>query len=663
MSSSLFHYFTFSPFHYFRTKPLTMKLTSTLALLLLSVAAIAQPTNDTPCNAEIIEVDGAVAEGNNSDATTDSDEVVPPASTGGYSCITSWCNDDLAVQNSMWYSFIAPDNGAVVISTCNIGSALDTQIALWEVADCNDYSTYTNVAANDDIEGGCTDGGVYSSGISMDGLTPGATYFIQVDGWDGEMGPFILTVNTGQPTALVNFIHVSADPALAFVDVRLDGEILFDDFAFLTCSQYVPVDASGAHTISIHPPTSMDASDALISLEVNLNSSLNYEVAIMGQIDPSGFTPYQPLQAVLFEGAQLYTSTPGSIPMHFLHAVSDAPAVDFINNTPATICNDLPYASFNNEGYQSFDENFTLSFHDADGNPLGLSYCVPAAFAVDFGVGFTVVAAGFVNPTVNSSGSALGLYLVDWNQGTLIALEQGECLFPDNDNLCTASTLIVNDAPTMADNSFATLEDNEAMPINLPGNDPESDCLNAWCDGTLDNTLWFNFMAPASGCIFINTCFDDGIIDTQIALCTAEDCTDPSTITYLSANDDMEGPCTGNSYSSELSYCGLTPGATYYIQTDGYDGELGVFYIQITEPNNVEEVNSNELSIFPNPVNDRLFIQRAHNNEVIEIRDLAGRIVSSTTYSQTGIDVSELPCGTYLIKSLQQGQSKVFIKL
>jgi hypothetical protein len=639
-----------------------MKLTSTLFFLFAAVVSIAQPTNDSPCNAEIIEVDGPAVEGNNSDATADNNEVVPPA-TGGNSCITGWCNDDIAVQNSMWYSFIAPDNGAVLISTCNTGSVLDTQLALWMANDCADYSTFTFLAANDDIEGGCTNGGVYSSGFSIDGLTPGAIYWVQVDGWSGEAGPFAVSVSTGQPTALVNFIHVSADPALAFVDVRLDGELILDDFAFLSCSQYIPVDASGAHIVTIHPPTSMDASDALITLEVELNASLNYEVAVMGQIDPNGFNPFQPLQAVVFEGAQLYSSNAGSIPLHFLHAVGDAPAVDFIDNSASTICNDFEYANFNVEGYQPFSTNFTLSVQDAAGNPLGLSYCIPAAFAVDFGVGFTVVAAGFVNPTLNSNGSPIGLYLVDWTAGSLVPLEQGACLFPDNDNLCTATTLIVNDAPLMADNSFATLEENETMPINLPGNDPESDCLNAWCDGTLDNTLWFNFVAPASGCVFITTCFDAGIIDTQIALCTAEDCTDPSSVTYVAANDDMEGPCTGNSYSSELSYCGLTPGDTYYIQTDGYDGELGVFYIQITEPSNVAEAGDEMLHVYPNPVHDRLFVAHTSSNDILQILDLTGRLVSTTTYNREGIDVSALPSGTYVIQSTSRQLSQMFVKI
>ena len=641
-----------------------MKLTSTLAFLLLSLLAFAQPANDTPCNAETIEVDGALAEGNNSDATIDPSEVVPPEASIGNSCIASWCNDDVAVQNSMWYSFVAPSNGAVVISTCNSGSVLDTQIALWTVGDCADYSTFSPVAANDDIEGGCTDGGVYSSGITLDGLTPGATYFIQVDGWDGETGPFVLSVATGQPSSLVNFIHTSADAALAMMDVRLDGSLLLDNFSFLTCSQYIPVDASGPHTLSVHPPTSMDGDAPLMSMDINLNSSLNYEIALTGLISETGYAPLQPLQILLFENALQYTTSPGSIPIHFLHASTDAPAVDFVSTeSTTTLCNDLTYGSFNEEGYGAYAENFTLSVQDATGNPLGLSFCVPAAFAVDFGIGYTIAAAGFLNPANNSSGSALGFYLVDWTSGALIPLEQGDCLFPDNDNLCTATTLIINDAPTMADNSFATTEANEAMPVNLAGNDPESDCLNAWCDGTLDNTLWFEFVAGATGCVTINTCFEDGVIDTQIALCTADDCTNPSDINYLAANDDMEGSCSGNSYSSELSYCGLTPGAVYLIQTDGYDGELGVFYIQVTETVNIDETQTLAYSVFPNPAHNRIFMHQLASGSAVEIVSITGESVYNGIYRADGIDITPLAAGNYVIRESESGSVIRFVKL
>jgi len=644
-----------------------MKLTSTLAFLLLSIAAIAQPTNDTPCNAELIEVDGAAAEGDNTDATADTDEVLPPASIGGNSCITSWCNDDPAVQNSMWYSFVAPANGAVVISTCITGSTLDTQIALWTAENCADYSTYSFVAANDDMEGGCTDGDVYSSTITMDGLTPGSTYLIQVDGWGGEFGPFFLSVNTGQPSALVNFIHVSADPSVVLVDVRLDGELILDDFAFLTCSQYIPVDATGEHVVSIHPSTSLDETIVLASLEINLNSTLNYEIAISGLLNPLGFSNYEPLELLLFEGAQQYASTNEAMPIHFLNASTDAEIIQLTNvELDSILISDLSYGNFNLEGYQLFSDNFTMGVFISGSTGFELVfdyYCIPAAIAALNGLGYTIAAAGFTFPMANNNGPFLDFYYVDAQNGTLVPVTLGSCQFQDNDNLCTATALVINDTPTMADNSFATIEENESMPANLPGNDPESDCLNAWCDGTLDNTLWFSFTAPASGCVFISTCFEDGVIDTQIALCTADDCTNPSAINYIAANDDMEAACNGNEYSSELTYCGLTPGANYYIQTDGYDGELGAFYIQVTEPLNVQEVTNNAVAIYPNPAADKLFVEGIEIGAEIEIVYLTGQSVYRGSYSRNGIDIASLPAGSYVLRANESNTSVAFIKI
>jgi hypothetical protein len=56
-----------------------MKPLSTLFFLLIAIFPFAQPTNDTPCTAQPIEVNGVPAEGDNTDATADAEEVVPPA--------------------------------------------------------------------------------------------------------------------------------------------------------------------------------------------------------------------------------------------------------------------------------------------------------------------------------------------------------------------------------------------------------------------------------------------------------------------------------------------------------------------------------------------------------------------------------------------------------
>jgi hypothetical protein len=641
-----------------------MKAISTLFFLLIAIFPFAQPTNDTPCTAQPIEVNGAPAEGDNTDATTDAGEVVPPPAAGGNSCVSSWCNNDVAVQNSMWYSFVAPAAGAVVITTCNDGSILDTQIAIWQAVDCNDYNSFTSLIANDDIDGGCNTGGQYSSGVTIDALEAGTTYYIQVDGWSGETGFFILSVEESQPTSLVNLFNVCADPSLTALDVRLDGALLADNLNYITCSTYLPVSSGMPHTLSIHEPGSTDGSAPLASLEISLNPNTDYEIALTGLLAESGFTNFQPLQLVVLDSAIQFTGVAGLTPLRYFHASTDAPSVNFVNEQSSQIvANGLSYGMANEESYVYASESFDLNVTDTNGTPTGLTYCVPAGFLADFGLAFTIVATGCLNPTANNGGDAIGLYIVDWTSGDFFPLELGGCAFPANDNLCSATELIVNDVSTMADNTFATVSTNEDMPFNLDSSDPESDCLNAWCDGSLDNTVWFTFQAPGSGCVAITTCFADSQIDTQIALCTSEDCTNETSLTYIAANDDMEGSCVGNTYSSELSVCGLIPGSTYYIQTDGYEGEAGIFYIQVTEPLAVGENNVKGMSVYPNPAVDQLFIDGMPLNSLFQIMDITGKVVYRGNYEASGIAIENLKTGSYVVKSINGNLTARFMKL
>lgn len=626
----------------------------TLALLLCTALAWAQPSNDQPCNAINIVVDDPAIDGTNVDAIADANEVIPPAMIGIYACNYSWCNNDLVAQNSVWYSFIAPASGAVIISTCNVGSALDSQIALWSAIDCADYSSYTAIAANDDIIWPCTN--PYSSYMEVDGLTPGATYLIQVDGWNGESAPFLISVNTTIATAWINFVHASADPAAQVLDVRVNGEMFLNNFSFLTCSGLMPLPSSTEQIITLHDSSSTDASNPLLSYTIQPNSQLNYECVITGQLSATGFSPAQPLALMMYEGMQLFATQQGSIPVHFIHAVSDAPSADFIHaEQGTTIVNDISYGHFNAEGYVQLSDNFTLAVEDSSGTPTGLSFCLPIGMVAGFGIGYSVIATGFLNPSANSNGSPIQFYSVDWTAGSLNPLDAGACQYPANDGICTATQLIVDDAPTTADNSFATIQGLESSPVNLPNSDPESDCTTAWCDGSLTNTLWFSFIAPESGSVLISTCFDG--IDTQIALATVGNCNDFGSVTYLSANDDMVNPCTANNYASEITATGLIPGETYYIQTDGYAGEIGTFQIQVTSINTgMQEEHKTDLAIYPNPAHDFITLPAFSSTAAVRITNAMGAEVLQVTHGAQRIDVRELVSGVYFVQIELNGQ-------
>ena len=160
------------------------------------------PEYDSPCGAELVEVDGPGVIMNNEEAIAAIGEVTP----GGGNCqaVGIWCEGGVA--HSVWAMFEAPESGNVWVSSCNSGTNFDTQIAIWGFEDCLDQSTFDLKGSNDDVPGGCGDGAFYSSSCAARCLEPGSMYLVQIDGWYGSVGDVELTVTETLPEpALVAF--------------------------------------------------------------------------------------------------------------------------------------------------------------------------------------------------------------------------------------------------------------------------------------------------------------------------------------------------------------------------------------------------------------------------------------------------------------------------
>ncbi len=129
-------------------------------------------------------------------ATTQSGEVVPPAS--GCSTNNGWCNSTL--NNTMWFTYVAPASGNVSIQT----PSFDTQLAIWATASCTNLignatptapASATLIAANDDDPNYTTNGGVnFSSFVKAYCLTPGQTYYIQLDSYSAATSTSSTTI-------------------------------------------------------------------------------------------------------------------------------------------------------------------------------------------------------------------------------------------------------------------------------------------------------------------------------------------------------------------------------------------------------------------------------------------------------------------------------------
>ncbi len=147
------------------------------------------------------------------------------------------------------------------------------------------------------------------------------------------------------------------------------------------------------------------------------------------------------------------------------------------------------------------------------------------------------------------------------------------------DNVCGALPLSFGvNGPF--ETSVATIQVGEPVP-------PAGDCAaqTGWCNfsNTITNTLWFTFVAPASGRVSVQS----PDFDTQLAIWDAVSC---DTIlqggaTLIAANDDdpnyaADGGVMFSSFLSPVS-C-LTPGKTYYVQLDPYTSPGGSTTIVLT---------------------------------------------------------------------------------
>ena len=184
------------------------------------------PTNDSICNAAPIPVNGVAVSFSNLNAGPEPSEPAPPGT--GCGAMDGWCVSDAVVQNSVWFTFVAPMSGSVEASTCQPGNTFDTQLAIWETSNCADSSTFNLMVANDDVPGGCSDGSTTYASVVTACLTPGQTYFLQIDGWGGASGLSELMLSDGgvssiQTTSVNVLCNGQYDANAGSIDLEVSG--------------------------------------------------------------------------------------------------------------------------------------------------------------------------------------------------------------------------------------------------------------------------------------------------------------------------------------------------------------------------------------------------------------------------------------------------------
>ena len=226
------------------------------------------------------------------------------------------------------------------------------------------------------------------------------------------------------PTARVQVIHNSADLAAAQVDVWLNNTLLLDNFAFRTSSPFVDAQAGVDLTVGIAPPTSDDASDAIAQFPYNLTAGETYILIANGIVSASGYSPNKPFNIYVEAGArEAATSGSGNTDLLVFHGCTDAPIVDVAETAVlggATIVDNLDYGFF--QGYLEVPTlDYSLQVQDENGNEL-LNYLAPLSSLGLNGAALTVLASGFLDPSMNSGGAGFGLWASLASGGALVEL-------------------------------------------------------------------------------------------------------------------------------------------------------------------------------------------------------------------------------------------------
>jgi hypothetical protein len=155
------------------------------------------PANDNICSAQALPL-GTTTNGNNTCATVQGSEVDPSSGS-------------ISPSNTVWYSFVAPTSGHVIVSTDYGGTSFDTEIAVYgaSTSPCPGtvWGNLTELGSSDDI----TLLFNLNSRVELECLTPGATYYVQVDGnGAADYGGFQINVSSVGPPIATNNALCSA---------------------------------------------------------------------------------------------------------------------------------------------------------------------------------------------------------------------------------------------------------------------------------------------------------------------------------------------------------------------------------------------------------------------------------------------------------------------
>lgn len=577
-----------------------MRTNTLLAALLCCSALVAQVPNDA-CSGAIAIGCGQSLDGNTDSATVDT---------------VAFCGTGIEAAG-VWYTFTG--TGAYIsVTTCS-GASYDTRLNVYS-GSCGNLVC---VDGNDD-DAQCN----LLSTVNFQSVN-GTTYYILVQGYDGETGDFTLTIECPTcPPAEDVFISPSDVEAFVFFDplgatgfTIEHGPTGFTLGTGTLTSGTIGVDGPPVNITGLNDSTDYD-------LYITLDCGLGGLSAADG---PHAFTTLElppPANAFCADalpivcGDTLDGTTEGSI-------VSIAPECGSANVNTAGVWyylvgdgDEVTLSTCNDANFDSKISVFAGNCNALtcvagnDDGPVCNNNTSVTTFVAELGVSYWVLVHGYNGAVGNFSLSA------SCNPPCSPALANDDCDSP---------TVLVPQPIDQCAPTVATLVCAYASPLPNPGCDPFENV----------NDAWFVFNTGLQTEHTIITALGDA---TTLSVALYEACSEPD---YIACFTDSIG---------EYTFSGLDAGTDYFIRVwNGGGVEAGDFTICVETalPDGVVESGFAQVQMYPTPTRNELNIVGLPNEvKTLNIVDLAGRRASQVANvpgALMRLDVAGLAPGIYML--------------
>lgn len=235
---------------------------------------------------------------------------------------------------------------------------------------------------------------------------------------DTQLFPFFEGDIEALPS-LVQIVHNSADPALASVDIYVNGDLEFPGVDFRSATGFVELPDNELVVVGLTPAG--EPLESGVTSNLFLEGGEKYHAIASGLLEPANFASNPDDEDTEFTlrlvpEARLTAVDDESVSFKIHHGATDAPNVDITARDVTELALDVPY------GATSGNINVPANLYTIDVAPAGND--IIASFEADFsgagGNSALVLASGFLNPENNNDGASFGLLVVMADGSTML---------------------------------------------------------------------------------------------------------------------------------------------------------------------------------------------------------------------------------------------------